>query len=130
MIMIQLGQNLDPGDLRICIWQLAQNYELANCVQSMQDEMTRIGTVLTDIKVQKDDKFQLSTEQKVCPSCPAFIQNSLTLSQQSLVKNLSKDLIFNPKRTGWMQLHMELNVSPIFIENAHSGLTEPQISKW
>ncbi|ETW79799.1 hypothetical protein HETIRDRAFT_117137 [Heterobasidion irregulare TC 32-1] len=88
--IIELGSNLESGDVQIRIWQLACQYETRNLLEELQKEITSIGNIVRELKEESHTKFELTSEQK------------------TTLNNVCKDMAFSPKRVAWRQLHIEL----------------------
>ncbi|THH06783.1 hypothetical protein EW146_g9504 [Bondarzewia mesenterica] len=89
-LIVELGKNLEPGDLQIRIWHLARQYQLLNIFEKAQGNAQKLTTTIEDLKTLSHTNFKLNREQT-----------------NHLLRQ-SKEMAFQPDRTSWMQLHVEL----------------------
>ncbi|KAH7923807.1 hypothetical protein BV22DRAFT_1130378 [Leucogyrophana mollusca] len=87
---INLGKNLDTGDLRLRIWQQATTYKVLNAILAQRVEYTAFKSVLNDASKRLATSFKLSKDQM----------------DQILIT--SKDLTFQPDRMEYMTLHLDV----------------------
>ncbi|KAI5980993.1 hypothetical protein EDD15DRAFT_2380600 [Pisolithus albus] len=89
-MFIELGRNLDTGDLRMRIWQLATNYKLLNGMEEIKAHTVNTKNAVETATAGIRSGFQLSTDQ------------------MSQVLIISKDLIVQAGRTKYKALHVDV----------------------
>ena len=102
---------MDPGQLQIQLWQIAHQYHVSNSLDSIKGETAKLAAVIEDLKTLSDTTFKLSDHQDVSTSQSLSIGASLISAYQNYLQRQAKHMVFDPKRTQWMSMHDELEVS-------------------
>ncbi|KAI6116435.1 hypothetical protein F5141DRAFT_1213035 [Pisolithus sp. B1] len=89
-MFIKLGKNLDTGDLRMRIWQLATNHKLLNGLEEMKSYMVNTKNAVESATAGIRSGFQLSADQ----------------AMQVLL--VSKDMIVQAGRMKYKVLHVNV----------------------
>ncbi|KIJ57690.1 hypothetical protein HYDPIDRAFT_34876 [Hydnomerulius pinastri MD-312] len=87
---VELGENLDFGNLRILIWQQAMLYQILNAIETSSLNYAMYKDAMETAAAQLADVFQLSKDQK------------------NQVRILAKDLIVQPGRFKYMTIHHDV----------------------
>ncbi|THH05955.1 hypothetical protein EW146_g9763 [Bondarzewia mesenterica] len=98
-ILVDLGQHLDSGDMQIRLWELGKIYQLGNIIGQDKLDSKRLESLI---------KHALNT-----------VEENYNLNRDQLMSILFY-LAFEPNRTAWMQLFLELENTT----RGHAGFTD------
>lgn len=99
---------METGDLKIRIIQQATSYQILNAIESNRAEYNKFTAVLEDVSIRLGKTFTLSRDQTVSVSLHAASRRDLDGLLQDQIIIHSKDLIFDPERTSYMSMHLDL----------------------
>ncbi|KIO12307.1 hypothetical protein M404DRAFT_19163 [Pisolithus tinctorius Marx 270] len=92
-MLIDVGKNLETGDLRLRIWQQATSYKILNGVDEIKAESMNTKAMVEMATAGLRRAFQLTTDQMM----------------QILI--MSKDMLVQAGRTKYKALHVEVEAS-------------------
>ncbi|KAI0043571.1 hypothetical protein FA95DRAFT_1609261 [Auriscalpium vulgare] len=87
---VDIGVDLDLGDLRLRLWQQATTYQLMNKVDDQKVEYDKFTALLEDVNIRLNETFKLSKDQI------------------DVVIRQAKDQVFQPNQANHMQAHLPL----------------------
>ena len=119
-LITSVGEGLTVCDGSVRILTQALQYQLENHLllailalngssASAEVSQGEIRGVFEDLQIRLEN-FYLTKEQQVCSSFSSPLHNWIT-SMQKNIRKLSQELVYQPSRTGFKQLHVDVEVS-------------------
>lgn len=108
---------------KFLLLQQASIYQLHNKIDAYQVQYEVFQAILQDVLIRLEASFALSKTQLVSQHCLALFRRSLCTAVKEQVIAVTKDLLYNYKRTVYMDVHLDVEVRVVLPLHRTSNTT-------
>ena len=119
-LITSVGEGLTVCDGSVRILTQALQYQSENRLllaisalngssSSLDVSQGEIRGVFEDLQIRLEENFSLTKEQQVRPPFSSLLYDLIT-SEQKNIRKLSQELVYQPSRTGFKRLHLDVEV--------------------
>ncbi|THH17636.1 hypothetical protein EW146_g3216 [Bondarzewia mesenterica] len=91
--LVELSKHKPVADIKLALWPIALQYQMLNKIEQAKLEYDKFSALHEDLKSLFEQNFKLNR------------------AQIDHVIRTAKDIIFQPNRTSYMNLHLDIKVS-------------------
>lgn len=114
---MKMGKDLSKSDLATRTYSLGILFQIMRDLRSHAESLQHFEVMLMDVSARLEDTFSLTLEQRVCsPSC---FRSPLLNGLQSNIRHIAWEVIFEPKRVSYMQIHLDVEVIVVYFMQSH-----------